>query len=771
MSENVRKPRLDSGNKYSLKELFSGDNDKIVIPDLQRDYCWGGSSSDLVGKFMDTILGLDRSKEITMGLIYGYVNTELTVEHVQLCDGQQRLTTLFLLAGVINRKTHGRFKHLLMSSFEDIEDDQEPYLQYSIRESSLYFLSDFTKKYFLTEGPSFDFVTEQAWFLKSYEQDPTIASILSAVKRIEQKLADETEEDLTSLGTFISEKLKFLYYDMKNRRNGEETFVVINTTGEPLSANQNLKPLFIKKNTCLIDGKASDVIWEEMETWFWRNRNRDAKTPHTSDEGMTAFLQTAALVNAFNIDNDRPFEDGEDEDTSEEAQKKLSTQFGTFSRLYDQLTNPDRKAEGAAINYSVEISLDNLWKLFKAYKRIYPTDFSERLDNGFRYDVPSNTACGYTQKQLYVLLPALAYCLRYPEAGEENIRRIVHIFRVISLCKDLSRPLTPTLRALISISGMKEPDPLSLKDVMEFKRYKEECVKLDIIANELARRKDVEILLARAEAHEIFVEANDSIMTLIDWGKGSFDAIKTYYDRFSSLWTVRDYKALTGNLDTLRLALVAFHLNNYPIDGEKLCFDRKEWYAVISNNRDRIKEFIDTVFDANSPKSLDSIISEALDSKDSSFTPSMRTFLSDRSLVKFCEYKRVKVGQHCIEVLRSLRRFDFRVIFNGILYQTKKKEWKDDTLRKYTDNILFLDFGHYNLTVDFTYDDNDGYRIIVWEGKYKGQKTFEHFDELSGRGFEPYDKGDKGFALPLITDHQTAHDKLFEIIEWVEERL
>ena len=31
-----------SGETYTLAELFSG-NRKIIIPDLQRDYCWGNS--------------------------------------------------------------------------------------------------------------------------------------------------------------------------------------------------------------------------------------------------------------------------------------------------------------------------------------------------------------------------------------------------------------------------------------------------------------------------------------------------------------------------------------------------------------------------------------------------------------------------------------------------------------------------------------------------------------------------------------------------------
>lgn len=29
-----------TGKTYTLTELFSG-NYKIIIPDLQRDYCWG----------------------------------------------------------------------------------------------------------------------------------------------------------------------------------------------------------------------------------------------------------------------------------------------------------------------------------------------------------------------------------------------------------------------------------------------------------------------------------------------------------------------------------------------------------------------------------------------------------------------------------------------------------------------------------------------------------------------------------------------------------
>ena len=145
MSENKR---LKGGENYSLATIFSGENDKVVIPDLQRDYCWGNEDINLVGPFIDSLLELDKSKNLTMGLIYGYFD-EICPNHLQLCDGQQRLTTLFLTLGVLNRRTQGRYKTLLMSQYELQNDDNEPYLLYSIRESSLYFISDLVTHYFL----------------------------------------------------------------------------------------------------------------------------------------------------------------------------------------------------------------------------------------------------------------------------------------------------------------------------------------------------------------------------------------------------------------------------------------------------------------------------------------------------------------------------------------------------------------------------------------------------------------------------------------------
>ena len=149
------KIRFVTGETYTLAELFSG-NHRIVIPDLQRDYCWGnetnkkasGEEGELVSDFINNLIEqfeLKASDELNLGLFYGY---EVPANHIQLCDGQQRLTTLYLLLGMLNKMT-GMFRRHLISDYEYVHDDKEPYLNYAIRESSLYFLSDLVCKFFI----------------------------------------------------------------------------------------------------------------------------------------------------------------------------------------------------------------------------------------------------------------------------------------------------------------------------------------------------------------------------------------------------------------------------------------------------------------------------------------------------------------------------------------------------------------------------------------------------------------------------------------------
>ena len=222
-----------TGETYTLAELFSGER-RIIIPDLQRDYCWGdenntkstGEKGELVSGFVNNLLTQfdeyqNRNDKdcLNLGLFYGY---EVPANHIQLCDGQQRLTTLYLLLGMINKKT-----------IEHKDDTQltEPYLNYAIRESSLYFLSDLVCKFFIGNKDEVEKIKLSDWFFRYYNLDPSIQNMLKALAIIESILKDK-ETNCVEFGEWLLNKVTFLYFDMENRKNGEETFVVINTTGE-----------------------------------------------------------------------------------------------------------------------------------------------------------------------------------------------------------------------------------------------------------------------------------------------------------------------------------------------------------------------------------------------------------------------------------------------------------------------------------------------------------------------------------------------------------
>ena len=754
---------------YCLEKLFSGDNDKIVIPDLQRDYCWGNSENDLVGRFIDTILALDKSKPITMGLIYGYVNKKINPSHKQLCDGQQRLTTLFLLLGMINRHSSGQFSKLLMSDFERNDDDQEPYLLYAIRESSLYFLSDLTYHFFLDLRNStmkIQDLEKQPWFLQSYLFDPTVKSILKALKRIEEKLEGLREDEYPSLGSFVSNKLIFLYYDMENRQNGEETFVVINTTGESLSSTQNLKPIIIRKSPDFksYDGLDAAKIWEQMETWFWRNRNRNNGEQHTADEGMLTFLQCALLLEEYFTDIVESSDRAISED-DESVPEKLSARFKCFGACYNLLTNPSKRKEAETIKFD-KLTIKSIYETFLAYKKLYEGDYSERYDGSIRYANQSSTACRFTQNQLYSILPSLAFLRHFPDADPEDQKRIYHLFHNMSTYIDLSRPLEPTIWALMSVQEMTSRDVFELINAKSFSRYKGEIRKLNLIKNTCDQdrsRLDVEYVLANAEKHPI-LKGNKNIDVLLEWGEDNYSSIDKYIKAFNAIWICQDGRL--GNLDLLRRALLAQGVKGYPLDNCSLCDTCDEWYKFITSSMQDVKGFVDKVNTVNCNEAYDGFIKTYLENNDHANENLFYLIVKDPEVLAFCTRKRVYVHKYCVEVMSKIyHSADYRIIYNGVQYDTNLGV---GFLRYYSDTILYVDFRNFNLTVDFEFKEGSGYKITVWTGKMKEKPTYHNLEKLSAPTLnlqKTNEKGDIAYVTPIIAGHQKAHDKLKEIID------
>lgn len=284
-------PKLENTKEYSLSQLFSTANRKIIIPDFQRDYCWGDKSHgdkkiEIVSAFLDTLIEEHTKGETTLGKIDVYENP---ADHIYLTDGQQRLTTLYLIIGVLCKKVmdeelNSKLQQCLISQHEESNDDKEPYLQYAIRESSLFFLRDLVNDFFINNKEmTVEAIEKQPWYFNEYDFDPTIISIVNALKIIEKKLKESDNFKLDEFSDYIINKVKIQYYDVQDRKHGEERFVIINTTGKNLSISENIKPILL--------GNIEDDIysnqWEDRENFFWNNRKKDE---YIADDGVNDFL-------------------------------------------------------------------------------------------------------------------------------------------------------------------------------------------------------------------------------------------------------------------------------------------------------------------------------------------------------------------------------------------------------------------------------------------------------------------------------------------------
>ncbi|EAL5223198.1 DUF262 domain-containing protein, partial [Campylobacter coli] len=157
-------------NITNFKELI--EEYQIKIPIIQRDYAQGRIEASIIrDKFLDNILvHLNNNKEMCLDFIYGSVKNDVFLP----LDGQQRLTTIFLLYWYSGKK-------------EDKEIDFLKKFTYETRASSREFCQKLIQEEFNTFEDS-DKLSEKiknsSWFLYFWDNDPTIKSMLAMIDDI-----------------------------------------------------------------------------------------------------------------------------------------------------------------------------------------------------------------------------------------------------------------------------------------------------------------------------------------------------------------------------------------------------------------------------------------------------------------------------------------------------------------------------------------------------------------------------------------------------------
>ena len=259
-------------NISNLKDILINKKLKISIPIIQRDYAQGRKDvASIRGKFLDEIFNrLDNDENLFLDFVYGSIEGDKFIP----IDGQQRLTTLFLL-------------HLYFAKKESKDCEYLKGFTYETRSSSREFCEklvdadiDFNKDEISLA------IKNCSWFMPFWENDPTVKSMLAMIDAIHDKFKNSTFYDRL-------ENIKFSFLELKEFGLTDDLYIKMNARGKPLSEFENFKAEFEKELSQEIKAKL-DNQWLNL---FWGLKDSDKKGIDLSsvDKRYMAFFEGVAL--------------------------------------------------------------------------------------------------------------------------------------------------------------------------------------------------------------------------------------------------------------------------------------------------------------------------------------------------------------------------------------------------------------------------------------------------------------------------------------------
>lgn len=239
-----------SGERVSFLSLFKDKGYNVEIPIIQRDYAQGRTSKHEVREmFLDALYTyLDQNKpHQDLDFVYGSLMGDNETNFVPL-DGQQRLTTLFLLHWYLANISGNMelLKEVMISTTKSK-------FTYETRTSSSEFCDalmsneiDMSKLLPSDKGSDNSLsktIMNFGWYYLSWKYDPTIQSMLTMLDAIHLKFANRPEFFNRLINT-EEPIITFLFLNLKDFKLTDDLYIKMNSRGKPLSHFENFKAKF-----------------------------------------------------------------------------------------------------------------------------------------------------------------------------------------------------------------------------------------------------------------------------------------------------------------------------------------------------------------------------------------------------------------------------------------------------------------------------------------------------------------------------------------------
>ncbi len=259
-----------SQGKFHTFSSLRDDVDFVEIPIIQRDYAQGRpAAADVRKAFLSSLRNALQpdTPPLDLDFVYGNVVKQGS-RYLSVLDGQQRLTTLFLLHWYLANRD-GEINDF-RSRWTD-QDDGRSRFTYETRPSAAEFfhalVSDNVALPEKDEALS-AVLLDAKWFFDTWRHDPTVSSCLVMLDAIHNVFAGDEQGQYNLL--VQERKVAFHFLDLPAFGLSDDLYIKMNSRGKPLTAFENFKAWLMER--------AGSVSWasefalgmdQEWLDFFW----------------------------------------------------------------------------------------------------------------------------------------------------------------------------------------------------------------------------------------------------------------------------------------------------------------------------------------------------------------------------------------------------------------------------------------------------------------------------------------------------------------------
>jgi len=365
------------------------DKYSIQIPIIQRDYAQGRDEvgvKEIRDNFLETIKNkLEKNEILHLDFVYGSIKNNNFIP----LDGQQRLTTLFLLYFYFGKKENQNIEYLSKFTYET-------------RSSSREFCQKLVSSNIdLTQDILSEQIKDSSWFLPYWDNDPTIKSMFIMLDSIHQKFRDKT---------FFSglDNITFEFFELEKFGLDDDLYIKMNARGKPLTPFENFKASFeaiLEKIDKDLKNKFSNKIDKEWIDIFWKYKNKE-------------YLIDEAFMNYFYYITEML--------------------YIKQNRVFKELSNIELKAKVNEIyNNSKNIkflfdSIDNLQKILDSFEEIFSKNQYEinkvcLFDNDINLSEKIIKQKPVSLEQKIILFIVINHCIKFEI--NDNLKNLIRVIR------------------------------------------------------------------------------------------------------------------------------------------------------------------------------------------------------------------------------------------------------------------------------------------------------------------------------------------------------